>query len=185
MPVKKEEGMSAFERKRLENIAANRAILTDISTTAKKIIPDKKPPKPAPRKKRHSEPIKREPTRPTRTSSRLAGKDADSETLKRKFEVEAEHEAQNAKAKKMRVSGDLNLGDIVVEGKRWGSGIDGLKGIVRGAEPGVRTFTEEDVKETTDQNLKDLRLRMSGLKLYEHWVPNGMCPSAGLLGRLL
>ena len=85
----------------------------------------------------------------------------------------------------MRVSGDLNLGDIVVEGKRWGSGIDGLKGIVRGAEPGVRTFTEEDVKETTDQNLKDLRLRMSGLKLYEHWVPNGMCPSAGLLGRLL
>ncbi|GJN69907.1 hypothetical protein PLICBS_003959 [Purpureocillium lilacinum] len=172
MPVKKEEGMSAFERKRLENIAANRAILTDISTTAKKIIPDKKPSKPAPRKKRHSEPIKREPTRPTRTSSRLAGKDADSETLKRKFEVEAEHEAQNAKAKKMRVSGDLNLGDIVVEGKRWGSGIDGLKGIVRGAEPGVRTFTEEDVKETTDQNLKDLRLRMSGLKLYEHWVPN-------------
>lgn len=166
--------MSAFERKRLENIAANRAILTDISTAAKKIIPDRKPTKPAPRRKRNSEPVKREPTRPTRTSSRLAGKDADSETLKRKLEVEAEHETQRAKEKKTRVSGDVRLGDIAVDGKRWGGGLDGLKGIVRGAEPGVRTFTEDHVAETTDQGLKDLRLRMGALKLYEHWAPNGI-----------
>ncbi|KYK62142.1 WD repeat containing protein [Drechmeria coniospora] len=167
------EEMSAFERKRLDNIAANRAILTDISTTSKKIIPAAKPPtKSGPKRKSRAEPIKREPTRPTRMSSRLAGLDADSETAKRKMEVQLEHETEKARAKRMRVNGDLNLGDIVVEGKKWGSGIDGLKGLVRGAEPGVRTFTEDDVKETTDQSLKDLRHRMGALELYKHWMPN-------------
>ncbi|POR31101.1 DNA damage-binding protein cmr1, partial [Tolypocladium paradoxum] len=173
MPVKKEE-MSAFERKRLENIAANRAILTDITTTAKKIMPDKKPvaKSSAPKRKSRAEPVKREPTRPTRTSSRLAGLEADSEDLKRRMAVNIEHDIARSNAKKMRLNGDLALGDVVVEGKKWGSGMDGLKSIVRGAEPGIRTFTEEDVKETTDKSLKDLRLRMGGLKLYEHWSPN-------------
>lgn len=176
MPIKKESDgkISAFERKRLANIEANREVLTDISATAKKVIPAKPAPKPTARRPaRKSEPVKREPTRPTRTSSRLAGLQADDGTLKRKMEVEAEAQAEVAKAKKMRVSDDLNLGDIVVEGKKWGSGIDGIKGLVRGAQPGVRTFTEDDVKETTDKELKGLRQRMSGLKLYEHWAPNG------------
>ncbi|KAL6866405.1 hypothetical protein ACO1O0_002513 [Amphichorda felina] len=176
MPVKKEgdDKISAFERKRLANIEANREVLTDISAAAKKVIPDKPTPKPSKSRRpaRKSEPVKREPTRPTRTSSRLAGLQADDSTLKRKMEVEAEAQAELAKAKKMRVSDDLNLGDIVVEGKKWGSGIDGIKGLVRGAQPGVRTFTEDDVKETTDKELKGLRQRMSGLKLYEHWAPN-------------
>lgn len=186
MPVKKEPGeMSAFERKRLENIAANRAILTDISVTAKKIIPDK--PKPAksvpPKRKSRGDQIKREPSRPTRMSSRLAGLEADNETLKRKLEVEAENQAEVAKAKKLRVVGDLNLGDIAVEGKKWSAGLDSLKGIVRGAQPGVRTFTEDDVQETTDKSLKDLRQRMGGLKLYEHWLPNGALSSPLLTHR--
>lgn len=174
MPVKKESAeMSAFERKRLENIAANRAILTDISATAKKVIPAKPAPKPAPKRSRRSEPsIKRESTRPTRVSSRLAGLEADNETLKRKLEVEAEHQAQEAKAKKLRVADDLNLGDIAVEGKKWAAGLNSLRGIVRGAQPGVRTFTEDDIKETTDKSLKELRQRMGSLKLYEHWLPN-------------
>lgn len=182
--------MSAFERKRLENIANNNAILSGISTTAAKIIPKPAPPKPkrtsSSRVKR--EPVKREPLRPTRQSSRLAGLGADSEVLKRKLEVEAEVEAEKAKAKKMRVSGDLNLGDIQVEGRKWEGGLDGLaslKGLaVRGAQPGVRTFTDEDVKETTDKGLKDLRLRMSSLKLYEKWPVAGMriaaAPTPGL-----
>jgi hypothetical protein len=39
-PGKKEKAdMSAFERKRLENIAANQAILKDLSTSAEKIMP--------------------------------------------------------------------------------------------------------------------------------------------------
>jgi hypothetical protein len=179
MPPKKEPAMSAFERKRLENIANNNAILSGISTTAAKIIPKPAPPKPkrisTPRAKR--EPVKRESPRPLRQSSRLAGLGADAEVLKRKLEVEADVEAEKAKAKKMRVSGDLNLGDIKVEGRKWEAGLDGLAGLkglaVRGAQPGVRTFTDEDVNGTTDKGLKDLRLRMSGLKLYEKWPVQG------------
>lgn len=175
MPVKAEEGISAFERKRRENIQANSAVLTDISVTAKKVIPDRPKPAPkvaAPRRASRREKAKAESARPTRSSSRLAGLDADDSTLKRKMAVEAETQAAEAKAKKMRVNGDLDLGDILVEGKKFG-GIDGIKGLMRGAQPGIRTFTEDDVKETTDKELKGLRERMSGLELYEHWAPNG------------
>ena len=83
---------------------------------------------------------------------------------------------EEAKAKRLRISGDLNLGDIKVEGRKWDNGLDGLaglKGLVRGAQPGVRTFTEEDIEDTKDEGLKDLRLRMNGLKLYEKWAVNG------------
>lgn len=174
--------MSAFERKRLENIANNNAILKGISATADKIIPQPAAPKPKPRtsttpRAKREVKIREQPVRATRQSSRLAGLDADSDVLKRKYEVEAEVKAEEAKAKKLRVSGDLQLGDIKVEGRKWDNGLDGLAGLkglaVRGAQPGVRTFTEEDVKETTDKDLKNLRLRMSGLKLYEKWEVNG------------
>lgn len=174
MPTKKEETISAFERRRLENIAANNAILRELSTTAAKAIPL---PKPEPAKKRTAaprvkrEPVRRESVRATRQSSRLAGLDADDETLKRKAEVEAEADGEKARQKKMRVPGALNLGDIKVEGRKW----DGELGAIFrvGAQPGVRTFTEEDVKETTDKDLKELRIRMGGLKLYEKWAVNG------------
>ncbi|KAK5993086.1 DNA damage-binding protein cmr1 [Cladobotryum mycophilum] len=174
MPAKKEgDGLSAFERRRLENMEANKAILSDISTAAKKIIPEKvAPKKSAAKKKTRAEPVQAEPRRSLRKSSRLAGLDADDSTLKRKYEIEAEHEAQKAKAKKLRVNGDLDLGNIGVEGKKWENGVSVVKELFRGAQPGVRTFTVDDVKETTDQGLKDLRLRMSGLKLYQHWAPN-------------
>ncbi|KAJ4164040.1 hypothetical protein LMH87_005731 [Akanthomyces muscarius] len=173
MPIKKEPTeMSAFERRRLENIAANKALLTDISATAKKVIPAKPAPKPAPKRKSRTETVKRESARPTRMSSRLAGIDADNETLKRKLEVEAEYEASRTQAKKIRTADDLNLGDIVVDGRKYGSSVAGIQGIFRGAEPGVRTFSEDDIKETTDAGLKELRLRMSSLELYEHWAPN-------------
>ncbi|KAM0551342.1 hypothetical protein ACHAPJ_008448 [Fusarium lateritium] len=173
MPPKKgtDAPMSAFERRRLENIAANKKMLNDVAVVAKKVAPTPIK-KTTPSRPKTRTPIKREPARPTRQSSRLAGIDADNETLKRKMEVEAESVAQQAKAKKLRVNGDLSLGDIAVEGKKWLAGIDGIKGIVRGAQPGVRTFTEDDVKETTDKGLKELRLRMGDLKLYEHWAPN-------------
>ncbi|KAL7796689.1 WD40-repeat-containing domain protein [Trichoderma ceciliae] len=172
-PKKEDDGLSAFERRRLENIAANKALLSEISVTAKKIIPDKPVSRPsAPRKKTRAEPVLREPRRGTRMSSRLAGVAADDEVLKRKLEVEAEHQAEQVKAKRLRIGDDLNLGDIVVDGKKWTSSMDGLKDIFRGAQPGVRTFSEYDIKDTTDGDLKNLRLRMSGLKLYEHWIPN-------------
>lgn len=165
--------MSAFERRRLENIATNQALLTDISATAKKVIPKKPAPAAASKRKPRAEAVKKEPARPTRMSSRLAGVGADDTTLKRKMEVEAEFQASKAQSKKMRINGDLNLGDVVVDGKKYGSSMDGLKDIFRGAEPGLRTFSEDDIKETTDAGLRELRLRMSSLKLYEHWAPNG------------
>ncbi|KAH7327767.1 WD repeat-containing protein [Stachybotrys elegans] len=174
MPIKNEPGtMSAFERRRHENMAANKAILTDISVTAQKIVA-KKPsaPKAKSTPKRTRELPKREAARPTRMSSRLAGKDADDDTLKRKLEVEAETEAEKARQKRLRNTGDLSFDTIVVDGKKYGNSMDGIRGIVRGADPGMRTFTEDDIQETTDKGLKDLRLRMSGLKLYEHWAPN-------------
>jgi hypothetical protein len=173
-PLKKEKTeMSAFERKRLENIAANQAILKDLSTTAQKIapLPAPRPKSSAPRKK--TAPAKRAEVRPTRTSSRLAGLEADSETLKRKAEVEYEFAKEQAVAKRQRVSGDLNFKDVVVDGKNYSKGENFLLGIMRGAQPNVRTFTEEDVKETTDEGLKALRKKMSGLELYEPWGPNG------------
>jgi hypothetical protein len=164
--------MSVFERKRLENIAANQAILKDLSNAADKIIP-----KPAPRpsaiaSRKKTTPVKKETVRPTRTSSRLAGIEADSETAKRKGEDEYELAKESERAKRLRVSGDLDLSDIVVEGKKWNKGDNFLSGIARGAQPYERTFTENDVKETTDKELKALREKMSGLDLYEAYTPN-------------
>jgi hypothetical protein len=170
--IKSEEnGISAFERKRLENIAANQAILKELSTTAKKIIP-KALPKPATPRKR-AIPVKKEPCRPTRTSSRLAGLEADSEVAKRKAEDNAELARDEAKAKRMRVAGDLNLSDIAVEGTKWNKSENFLTEIMRGAQPYERTFHEEDIRETTDESLKSLREKMSGLELYDTWEPNG------------
>lgn len=182
-PKKKETTISAFERKRLENIAKNNALLNGIVITADKIV--SKPAAPKPRAKlasatpRKREPVKvrEQPVRATRQSSRLAGLDADSEFLKRKFEVETEVKLEEDKAKRLRVGGDLILGEIKVEGRKWENGLDGLaglKGLVRGAQPGVRTFTDDDVEDTKDKGLKELRLRMGALKLYEKWPVNGM-----------
>lgn len=161
--------VSAFERKRLENIASNQAILRELSNTAQKVIPKPSKPRSAAARKKTT-PVKKEPTRPTRTSSRLAG--VDSEAAKRKAEVEEEFVKETAKAKRQRVAGDINLGDVVAEGKKWSRGIDFLPGVMRGAVPNLRTFTEDDIKETTDESLKLLRQNMSGLTLYEGFEPN-------------
>ena len=172
-PAKKElPAVSAFERKRFENIASNQAILKDLSTSAQKIIPKlaSKPKSTTSRKR--ATPVKKEPTRPTRTSSRLAGVEADSETLKRKAEVEEEFTKEAAKSKRQRVAGDIHLSDVVAEGKKWSKGTDFLSGVMRGAVPNQRTFTEDDIRETTDEDLKSLRQKMSGLELYEGYEPH-------------
>lgn len=175
MPTKQDDPpLNPFALRRQQNKAAIDKLLDNVAVAAKKVAPKPPPKKSTPSRTRtRSTPVKTEPTRATRRSLRVAGLGADNDTLKRKYEVEAEVAAEQAKAKKLRVNGDLSLGDIAVEGKKWEAGAGGLKGIVRGAQPGVRTFTEDDVKETTDKGLKELRLRMSDLKLYEHWAPNG------------
>ncbi|KAL2694861.1 hypothetical protein Neosp_001449 [[Neocosmospora] mangrovei] len=172
MPARQDDApLNGFALRRQQNKAAMDKLLDDVAVVAKKVAPKPPPKKSTPSRPRTRQvPVKTEPPRATRRSARQAGLGADNDTLKRKYEVEAEVAAEQAKAKKLRVNGDLSLGDIAVEGKKWDVG--GLKGIVRGAQPGVRTFTEDDVKETTDKGLKELRLRMSDLKLYEHWAPN-------------
>src|SRR5690606_17732986 len=97
----------------------------------------------------------------------------DSDVAKRKFEDVAAQESARQRAKRTRVSGDLALGEIGVDGKKWENDAQGLKDIFRGAEPGVRTFNEDDIKETTDEALKALRVKMGKLELYENWIPNG------------
>ncbi|KAH8661621.1 WD40-repeat-containing domain protein [Tricladium varicosporioides] len=175
-PIKKEKKeVSEFERKRLANIQANQAELKKLSKTADKVQPAPAPrPKPkttsAPRKR--AAPVIKTETRPTRTSSRLAGVEADSETAKRKAEVEYEYEQLQRAAKKMRRSEDLNYSDMLVEGRKYNKGEEFLSGIMRGANPYVRTFTKEDIKETTDEGLRALREKMSGLELYEGYEPN-------------
>ena len=172
--------MSAFERRRLENRQANTELINELSTVAKKVIPVAPAPTPKPsRPKRKEPPVTREQPKRTRASARLAGIEADSETKRRTFEAEMEQEKEKQRAKRMRVSGDLALGSIGVDGKKWENDVEGLKGIFRGAQPGFRTFTEDDVKETTDKDLKALRERIGGLNLYEKWAPNGT--SQGLL----
>ncbi len=52
-------------------------------------------------------------------------------------------------------------------------GLDNIRLPFVGAEPGVRTFTEDDIKETADKDLKALKLRMNGLKLYETFDVKG------------
>lgn len=176
-PAKKEKAeISSFERKRLENIAANKAILKDLSNTAQKIAP-----KPAPRSKstasrKRATPSRKVEPRPTRTSSRIAGIEADSETHKRKAEVEYEFAKEEAKAKKLRVSGDLRFEDVVVDGKSFSKGENFLSGVMRGAQPNLRTFTEDDIRETTDEELRRLRKKMSGLEIYGDWEPNSEPP---------
>lgn len=164
--------LSAFERRRLENIAANQAILKDLSTAAEKIIPKPVPKSASSRAPRKKVVVKREVVRPSRTSSRIAGIEADSEIAKRKAEEEYEAAQQASRAKRLRVTGDLDLSQIVVEGKKWNKDENFLSSVMRGAQPYERTFTEDDITQTTDKGLKALREKMSGLELYDGYSPN-------------
>ena len=167
------EELSEFEKQRAANIAERDALLKKLTAEAQTtgLFP-----KPAPVKKKAApkkpKPEKKEPTAPRRTSARLAGLTADSEIAKRKADQQYEQEKRDEQAKRMRISGDLNVGDIVVGGQGWnGTGL-GTDIVRLPARPHVRTFGEDDVKQTTDKELKVLRERMSGLNLWDQWEPN-------------
>ncbi|TAQ85107.1 hypothetical protein B7494_g6572 [Chlorociboria aeruginascens] len=161
---------SAFERKRSANLAINSALLPVTRPTADQITPRPNPKQRSTVSRKKATPVEKEGAR--RTSSRLAGIEADSETHKRKAEVEYEFAKEQSRAKKRRVSGDLNISDVLVEGKKWDKGYNFLSGVMRGAQPNQRTFTEDDIKETTDEGLRALREKMSGLQLYEGYEPS-------------
>jgi WD repeat-containing protein 76 len=172
MPKRDADGLTAWERKRNENAANNAAALKAAGTASVKIFgnvqPNVQKKAPVSRKRARTEPVKREAPPATRRSARVAGFEADEETVKPRGGLVAETKAED---KKIRLSGDLDLTSIKVEEKRWTSG--GLAAMVRGAQPGLRTFTEEDVEETSDEDLKKLRKLMSGLELYDKFLVKG------------
>jgi hypothetical protein len=169
--------LSEYERKRQENIAKTQALLRNLemeaaeaglAPTARSAASAKaksKPKKPAPKK------IKQEEIVPRRTSSRLKGIEADSETAKRKAEEEHDARREADKAKRQRISDSFNFSDIVVAGKGWDQSGNFLS-IVGPAKPYERTFDADDVKETTGGDLKALRERMNHLELWEDFEPN-------------
>lgn len=188
------EELSEFEKQRLANIAERDQLLKKLKQEAQSsglALPPpprptaKKPPtdssrpkkKPAPRK-----PVAQDDPAPRRVSSRLRGIAADSEVAKRKADEQQEALTEAERAKKVRKSDAFSFNEMVVSGQKLSLGGEGLIGVdvvTKGvAKPYERTFGDEDIKMTTDEDLKALREEMSGLQLWEAWEPNRMlsCP---------
>ncbi len=114
---------------------------------------------------------------PRRTSSRLAGLPADSELARQKAVAEQAALEAAARAKRQRVSADLELGDIVVAGRKWDSWMSGGSSFLGDAAiaHGNRASQNDDSdrkKKPEDAAFKALRRRMGALKLYETFEPN-------------
>lgn len=181
MPKKEPPNLSAYELQRQANIAERDALLKQLALDAATVG---LAPKPLSRgrpptngaithKKKPLVKKVKEEVVPRRTSSRLAGLTADSEVAKRKAEDEYGAVREAERVKRQRVSGTVELGDIVVAGQGWDKRENFLVDVVaRGAKPYERTFGDVEVKETSDRELKALREKMSGLELYDGWEPN-------------
>lgn len=178
--------LSEFEKQRQANIAERDALLKKLTQEAQNAGIYSKPASRgaatngATKSHKKKTPVKRvkkeEDIAPRRTSSRLAGIQADSEVAKRKADDEYEAAKEAARVKRLRISDDLALRDIVVSGKSWdpnGNGLLGVDVINKGvAKPYERTFGDDDVQHTTDKDLKTLRERLNGLELWDAWEPN-------------
>ena len=171
--------ISEYEQQRQANIAQRDKLLKQLALDAGQAGLGPQKPKPAPKstssnkKKAPVKKIKIEDAGPRRTSSRLQGLTADSEVAKRKAEDEYVAVQEAARVKRQRQSGDLNLSDVVVGGRDWDKSENFLVDVVsRGANAGVRTFGEMEIKQTTDKELRALREQMSGLELYDGFEPN-------------
>lgn len=169
---------SDYEAQRQANIAKNQALLRELQLNAASagIAPKAQKSRsatPSIVSRKKKTPVKREskPVVATRSSSRLKGIVADSEVAKRKAHEEADLAAEQARAKRQRVSDDLDLSEVVVAGRDWNRSGNFLTN-VRPANPYERTFTAQDVKETSDKELRALRERMSGLQLWEGVEPS-------------
>ncbi|KAF7588310.1 hypothetical protein BBP40_005909 [Aspergillus hancockii] len=174
------EEISDFEKQRLANIAERDALLKQLSLNSQSLFPPPKVPNRSSesRAKKRTAPkkIKKEEEAPTprRTSSRLRGIAAESEVAKRKAEEEYVAFQDAERAKRVRKSDSFALNDMLVSGQKLsGDGLLGVDVITKGvAVPYERTFGDEDIKKTTDKELKALRKEMSELNLWEAWEPN-------------
>jgi WD40 repeat protein len=171
--------LSEYEKQRQANIAQRDKLLKQLALDAssaglgpKSVIKPLSKKENTQKKRTTVRKVTEEPL-PRRTSSRLAGLTADSEVAKRKADDEYTAAQELARAKRQRVSGDLNLSDVVVLGKEWDKSQNFLVDIVSGgAKARGRTFGETEVRETTDKELRALREKMSGLQLYDGFEPN-------------
>ena len=177
MPSRKAtvEEPSDFEKQRQENIAARDKLLAELEVqkNAAKVGQLSKPAKRPASSKPKSTPakrIKQEDFAPRRTSSRIAGIQADSEVAREKEEKEYIVQKERDIERRKRRTDDLNLGDITVNGAI--NGFFGSDAVIRPvARPHERTFGDHEVKETTDKELKSLREKMSGLEIWDAWEP--------------
>lgn len=162
------DDVNEYERQRQENILKNKALLLQLQLDAASVSATKKGASKS-GSANDSKPKKRIPKKepetpvPRRTSSRLAGIPADSEVAKRKYENAAAELEEANRAKKARVAGDLSF-DLK----------QGLVDVTKGTRY-QRTFTDDDVKETTNKGLRAMREKMMGLKLYEKHGISGRC----------
>lgn len=176
MAKKQDQGLSDYEIARQEKIAKNQALLQQLQLDAQQTGLGGKPkPSSTAGQKRKKPPqekkVKDEAAAPRRSSRRLQGIVADSEVARQKQEEEAVAFQEHQRAKRMRVSDDINLDDAVVNGGAWNRAGNWFTGVAP-ANPGERTFDAQDIKDTTDKELRELRERMSNLQLWEGAEPN-------------
>ncbi|KAI0018930.1 WD repeat-containing protein NCU09302/NCU11420 [Xylariomycetidae sp. FL0641] len=165
--------VSDFEARRKANVANNAKLLKDTADLGAKMRKAAAPPPraAAPKKRKAAaEPTPRTRTMPTRQSRRIAGAQTDTDGADIKLE-DIPVELKTREPKRSRTSGDLVLSNLKVDGQRW-SNSDALATFVQGAQPGVRTFTDDDMLDTSDEKLRDVRKSLNDLQLYEGWQVN-------------
>ena len=170
--------LSDYEIQRQENIAKNQALLKELQLNAASagVAPKKSSSraqgnsssakKPQPKRVK-----KEEEFQPRRTSSRIRGIVADSEVAKRKWEEEEVAIREEERKKKLRRSDEFKVGDAMIAGAEWNKSGNWLRD-VKPANPYERTFTEDDVSKTSDKELRSLREKLSGLRLWADYEPS-------------
>ena len=184
--------LSEFEKQRLANIAERDALLKNLKLEAQSAGFYAGPKTPGsngkPKKKAAPKRVKEEDVSnlPRRQSSRIRGLTADSEVAKRKAEDDYQAIKEAERAKKMRRTDSFTHNDMFIAGQKLtGDSLIGVDVVTKGvAEPYVRTFGDDDIKETTDKDLKALREEMNSLSLWETWDPQSMMLLVGFFRRL-
>lgn len=171
-------GASDVEKQRLANIAERDALLRKLTLEAQAQGGSFPPPalnnneksnqkkRPAKAKGPPAKKVKKEePAEPRRVSSRLKGIQADSEVQREKEEKELEVRRVEEQKKRER-----RTEEVWFEGSLLVGGVNGVgRELGRGARPGERTF--DDDEEVVGGDIKKLRERMGGLKLWGEWDP--------------
>ncbi|KAI5282652.1 hypothetical protein KEM54_002656, partial [Ascosphaera aggregata] len=171
--------LSAFEKERLANIRERDELLKKLRQEALSagMFPVKASPlSPADRQRKPPSSRKRvkrehaELPKPTRSSARLRGLQASSAEEKRKLDEEHEAARLEEQRKRMRVSGDLKLEDIIVRGTRWNNELKHLGiGPVSDATRWARIKEEQHDEESkptkqVSKEISEVRERFGRLK---------------------